>query len=152
MTWQLDSIIPPIQLENYFFTNVQFEAFPVSEKGKPSFPPIRKPVIRVSRLDDKKTRWGILLLVESEKPSEEKNQCFSFRLNIYGIFNWKGEEITEKNSDEIKKAIAVSGTGILFGSCREFLQTIVSKGPYPGYKLPAVRFVPTELQIKDISE
>lgn len=149
MPWQLDSAIPPVKLEHYFFTDVQFEAFPAVKDRKSCFPPLNKPVIKVSRLDTEGRRWNIFLLVESEKPSEEKKYCFSFRLTVCGIFNWTGEDPANKDPDFVEKAVAVSGASILLGSCREFLQTIVSKGPYPGYKLPTIRFVPVEQESED---
>lgn len=144
MSWQLDVTSSPIELEQYFFTDLRFEAYPAAREQNASFPLLRKPVINVSRLDEQEQRWSVFLLVESAKPPEGKNDCFSFRLNVCGIFKWTGEETSEENADFIGKAIAVSGATILFGSCREFLQTIVSKGPYRGYDLPTVRFVPVE--------
>lgn len=149
MTWQLDSAIAPIQLEHCFFTDVHFEAFPETGEGTSTVPPIRKPVTRVSQLDEKGRRWSVFLLVESEKAAEGKTHCFSFRLNVCGIFNWVGEDPSGEDPDFVEKAIAVSGAGVLFGSCREFLRTIVSKGPYPEYRLPTVRFVPVDRKIQE---
>lgn len=143
MSWQLDVTSSPIELERYFFTDLHFEAYPAAEDGKAPFPPLQKPRTDVVKLDDQGQRWSVFLQVESEKPVEEEF-CFSFRLNICGILRWSGEERTEENAEFIDKAIAVSGASLLFGSCRELLQTIVSKGPYGGYRLPTVRFVPAE--------
>ena len=64
-------------------------------------------------------------------------------LEIIGSFSFGSKQAINE------KFVAANGPAVLYGSIRELVMQITSRGPYPPLVLPTVNFVPPDTQVDD---
>lgn len=67
---------------------------------------------------------------------------YTLDMEMVGIFNCTGGD---PSKDE--KLVAINGPAVLYGSIRELVLQITSRGPYPPLVLPTVNFIPPEVDV-----
>ena len=73
--------------------------------------------------------------------TEETPSPYTLDLEVIGIFRCTGGNI------EDEKLVGVNGPAVLYGSVRELVMLITSRGPFPPMVLPTVNFVPPDLTV-----
>lgn len=146
---QLEITKPPIELESYFFPKILFEAnhsVVFEDLDDLVMPEAPYMLTDVTQQDEEGKTWTILLGVKSDDLEENKDCCFRYEIQVFGLFHWVGKETTdEKETDFRNKTMAVSGASILYGAARDCLRTITAMGPFPRYILPTIQFSPEQL-------
>lgn len=130
----------PLQLEHYLVTAFSFAAnreFDDDQNaGNPQAADLRFEVNPL-RHEDHPNRWMFELVVELPD-QKEKNQPYSFRIEMVGFF-----AVTDSYPKEKAELLAnVNGPALLFSAAREIVATMTGRGPYPALFLPSVMFVP----------
>lgn len=74
--------------------------------------------------------------------TEEHPTPYAVDVEIVGIFICTG---SNPNKDE--KLAEINGPAVLYGSIRELVLQITSRGPYPPLVMPTVNFIPPELDL-----
>lgn len=74
--------------------------------------------------------------------TEEHPTPYIVDVEIIGIFVCTG---SDPSSDE--KLAEINGPAVLYGSIRELVMQITSRGPYPPLIMPTVNFIPPEIDV-----
>lgn len=83
------------------------------------------------------------LKLEVRLPGTEATPCpYTLNLEVIGIFRCTGGEV-----EDDEKLVGVNGPAVLYGSVRELVMLITSRGPFPPMVLPTVNFVPPDLTV-----
>ena len=135
----------PLQLEKYFYTEVTLKANPNFKPedfkdGKIDF--TCKSNIKVGTSKNNPHEFQVILNVKLE-PMDERHLPYDASLEIVGFFNVDTGVSAETASDLAR----VTGASILYSSAREFLLTLMSRGPWEPLMLPTMSF--TELAQKN---
>jgi len=134
----------PLRLEKYFYTEVTLKANPNFKPedfkdGKIDF--TCKSNIKVGTSKNNPHEFQVILNVKLE-PMDERPLPYDASLEIVGFFNVDTGVSAETASDLAR----VTGASILYSSAREFLLTLMSRGPWEPLMLPTMSF--TELAQK----
>jgi len=135
----------PLRLEKYFYTEVTLKANPNFKPedfkdGKIDF--TCKSNIKVGTSKNNPHEFQVILNVKLE-PMDERPLPYDASLEIVGFFNVDTGVSAETASDLAR----VTGASILYSSAREFLLTLMSRGPWEPLMLPTMSF--TELAQKN---
>ena len=134
----------PLQLEKYFCTEVTLKANPNFKPedfkdGKIDF--TGKSNVKVGTSKNNPHEFQVILNVKIE-PMDERPLPYDASLELVGFFN-----VDSAVSAETASGLArVTGASILYSSAREFLLTLMSRGPWEPLMLPTMSF--TELAQK----
>lgn len=131
-------MLPPMQLENYFFPRVtvvaQKEFEQVEDDDTTYELSVQKAVSEP--FESNKYQVGVNIKVTS---AEGKVAPYEVSLEVVGTF------LLDPNFPEEKreKLLLVNGCSMLYGMCREFLMSTTSRGPWGGFMLPTISFYPS---------
>lgn len=134
----------PLRLENYFFTEVSLKANPNFkhedfEDGKLDFSVKSK--VSGGAHKENPNKFQVTLDIKTE-PLDERPLPYDASLTLVGFFDVDQSMTTVPATDLVR----VTGSSILYSAAREFLLTIMGRGPWAPMMLPTISF--TELAQK----
>jgi preprotein translocase subunit SecB len=130
--------ISPLRLKGYWLTEVSIRTNPSYniEGELANSPDVQlKGEVTRARRDDDAREWKVDLrisLSEAEKPLP-----YQVTIGATGIF----EVLPGFPDDVLERLVAVNAPAVLFGSMREIVAQITSRGPYDQLILPSVTFI-----------
>lgn len=134
----------PLQLEKYFCTEATLKANPNFKPedfkdGKIDF--TGKSNVKVGTSKNNPHEFQVILNIKIE-PVDERPLPYDATLELVGFFNVD----TTLAADAAVDLARVTGASILYSAAREFLLTLMSRGPWEPLMLPTISF--TELAQK----
>jgi preprotein translocase subunit SecB len=134
----------PLQLVSSAFIKIHIEAEPTYAEHLEDGTPFSlfseaglKSSVEVGFPEDDSSQGFVRLKVEMLGTAEVPSP-YKLDLDVLGSFT------VAKNSSE--KLLEVNGPAVLYGSVREVVMQLTSRGPYPQLVLPTVTFIPPEIQ------
>ena len=126
----------PLQLDNHFFIKVSIEASAAEETtGDIDF----FSEVTIKQHAENENMWLVQLRVAtSDDVTIEPN--YKFDVEVVGMFSVSAEYSKEKAS----QLVEFNGPAVLFGSIREMISNITSRGPMAQFDLPTVTFISNE--------
>lgn len=149
---------PPLQLNNFFIEECSFKANVSAEDSAKLLADLgggKTALLSAAALDitiqlgrkvDDELGYRCRLTVAT-KPKIEGAPC-SFSVSAVGIFQLTPElraAHEKKGEDSLGMFLSNQLPSIVYGSLRDFILTITSKGPYQGLLLPSFFFQPTKV-------
>ena len=127
----------PLQLDNYFVTQLHFAANASFEADKNSEVIDDQFVVESFQHHDDKApdKWQVTLSIKHNPPATA-NAPYSFTLEIVGFYSVTNEFQAEKTERMVK----TNGSSILYSISREIVRNFTMMGPYRGFLLPSVSF------------
>jgi len=127
----------PVQLTNYFVSELQFVANQSYNRDSPTSVTAEdlQVALQPSQKEDNKREWQITLRV-ALNASPESNSPYSFLIEIIG-FVTVAESVAEH---KIERFAQINGTSLIFAAAREIIKSATSRGPFQGLLLPTVTF------------
>lgn len=130
---------PPLRLENYFFTDVSLKAnpnyrFEDFKDGKMDFSV--KTNVRGGTHKEDSNKYQVILDVKIE-PQDERPLPYDVSLSLVGFFDVDTSMPLPVPADDL---VRVTGPSILYSAAREFLLTLMGRGPWAPMMLPTVSF------------
>lgn len=124
-------MLSPIQLEEHRIIRVHFDTH--TDEGEVLSPAFRHAVI-ASKQNNQHNRWLVRLDVEFFAESETVSSPYSGKIAVAGVFSLPDDFPEEKASDMVH----MNGGAILYGTAREILSSLSSRGIYGSIILPTV--------------
>ncbi|MFZ1547899.1 MAG: hypothetical protein WAT12_12510 [Candidatus Nitrotoga sp.] len=131
----------PLQLKQYFFTQIECKANPQYDQAGNAMGSKIDCKFAVNPIDGQEDALGIELTVWVDANTSE-NPPYSFRVSAFGVLN-----IAQNTSIEVATQLAnVTGMQILVGAVREEIARITSRGPWGAFMLPIILLSPASPQ------
>jgi preprotein translocase subunit SecB len=125
----------PLQLRQYFFTEIALKAIPsyreASDNESPEFDVETN--VSIAEIPERPDDYQVTLALASS-PREGRAMPYAFKLTTVGLFS-----VDPGHPDKTELA-KVTGASILSGAAREFLFTLTGRGPWRAIYLPAMAF------------
>jgi preprotein translocase subunit SecB len=125
----------PLQLENYFVSELVFSANKDFVPGSPSEMQFGDLRVEPTCLNTEPRQWQVTLKVQFQPPADA-NYPYTFALEIVGFF----KTIDGLKSDIEARLIKTNASSMLYGAAREIVRAATSRGPYVPVVLPSVSF------------
>ena len=135
----------PLRLDRYFFPKVSVtasEEFAASPRTKVTGH--LQTDVKVAPLGEGGTAWEVQLTISFKRGSDELPVPYYVELLAVGHFSFQPTEAAPKIEDAPAR-VQVTGASILFSASREFLLGITARGPFSGFMLPTVSFLPHQV-------
>ncbi len=129
---------PPLRLEHYFCTEVHLKANPNFKHedfkdGKMDFSV--KSNVQGGAHKDNPHKFQITLEIKIE-PQDERPLPYDASVTFVGFFDVN----PAMPHDEASNLVGVTGSSILYSATREYLLTLMGRGPWGGMILPTISF------------
>lgn len=125
-------MISPLQLDRHFFTKVSIEAQPECD---PEVAPDVSANVEVARQEENPRKWMVNLSVSLE-PQGKQTPGYLGMLEVVGFFT-----VNDRWPDDKVEALAsVNGASVLYGSIREMVSNVTSRGPWPMVTIGTLSF------------
>lgn len=124
----------PLQLEGYFFERLVVEA--AESQSAPEAEHEVRVDVGVQASSEDTHRWRITLDIRVVPKPGEPAPNYVVEARVVGFLEDLFDDATPDRND----VVAVNGASLLFSAAREMILLVTSRGPWPGYKLPTVRF------------
>lgn len=126
-----------IQLDRYVFTDVHISANP--DCGDESTI-TASTALRIGCSDEDSHSWHVQINITTERVEGEPPPPYDISLEAVGRFT---EEL-DVSLDERRDIVAINGGSLLYSAAREFVLMVTGRGPNPPYRLPTIRFSPSD--------
>lgn len=138
-----------LQLETSVITRIRVEAnqrYPHDDKTIGQFRAFAeaglKSSVEFSQAEDMPRRYFLKLGILLEG-TEKAQTPYLLDVEMVGVFQCIG-----KDADKDSSFVEINGAAVLFGSIRELVMQMTSRGPYPPMVLPTVNFIPPDREPK----
>ena len=133
--------LAPLQLTDYFLTDLSLQANPSYESSGPRADAIDAlqvtPAYTQTGEDKEKgTEWLVTLEISQTIP-EGANLPYAFSLRIQGTV-LASPHLT---GARLQRAIHANGPTMLFGAAREIIRAATGRGPWPAVIIPSTNFL-----------
>lgn len=133
--------LAPLQLADYFLTDLSLQANPDFDSSKPADDPVETLVVvpRYSQSESEEgqdTRWLVILEISQTIP-DGGNLPYAFNLRIQGTVIVSSHLVGNK----LQRAIHANGPAMLFGAAREIIRAATGRGPWPAVIIPSTNFL-----------
>jgi preprotein translocase subunit SecB len=128
---------PPLELLNYFLTELQFSANRQFDPSKPIEANREHFVCNPSFLSDpgNPRRYQVSLAVK-HSPNERINHPYTFALEIVGFF-----EVRDGYPQEgLERMVRITAPSLLYGVAREVVRAATGRGPFLPVIIPTISF------------
>ena len=142
---------PPLRLENYFFTEVSLKANPnfKYEDFKDNLMDFSvKTHVRSGTNKEDPRKFQVTLDIKTE-PLDERPLPYDASLTLVGFFDVDPSVALPVPAADL---VRVTGSSILYSSAREFLLTLMGRGPWTPMLLPTISFVDMATKKKETPE
>ena len=129
-------ISSPLRLKDSFFTKVYIEPKP-GEFDAASIYPLQT---RLNFRKNEKKETTVTLGIRKGAEAKDTKETYFFELEIVGIFE-VDEDVIKRRKLDADKVIKINAPSLLYGSARELLCCLTSRGLLPMYLLPCMSFV-----------
>ena len=129
-------ISSPLQLKDSFFTKVYVEP----KWGKFDAASIYPLQTRLNFRKNDKNETTVTLGVRKGAEAKDTKETYFFEFEIVGIFE-VDEDVVKKRKLDTDKVIKINAPSLLYGSVRELLCSLTSRGILPMYLLPSMSFI-----------
>jgi preprotein translocase subunit SecB len=128
---------PPLDLQNYFLTELQFSANKHFDPNKPLGAKQEHFACSPTFLPDPgNPRHYQVALTVKHPPNESVNYPYTFALEIVGFF-----EVREGYPPEgLERMVRITAPSLLYGVAREVVRAATGRGPFPHVIIPTVSF------------
>lgn len=124
----------PLQLEHYFFTHIEIHTHPDADvEHGTGF----GAEVQCARHEDDPHRWMITLTVSLKGEDDEAPPPYTGEFEIVGMFR-VADDYPE---DKVAKLAHINGAAILYGTIREMVVNLTTRGPFPPVMLPTTTFI-----------
>jgi len=132
----------PLQLDAYYFAKVNVEVNPQFKQTKDMTKSGTMPVVDIqfAQANNAGHKWQVSVTAKNAPDTIAADPCI-YTIQAVGF-------VTVDPSvpdDKMMKLVAVNAPALIYPAIREMLQSIASRGPFPGRHLPSVMF--TDLQL-----
>lgn len=132
--------LAPLQLADYFLTDLTLQAIPGFDPEKPVSDDIEDlfvtpQVTLVNDFAEKGSEWRITLEIAQKTP-EGKNLPYAFSLRIQGTVS-ASPHLT---GTTLQRAVHANGPAMLFGAAREIIRAATGRGPWNAVIIPSTNF------------
>jgi preprotein translocase subunit SecB len=124
---------PLVVLEHYFFPIINVTANSSWQQDKHNVDPNINISTVCSEIDGHENTYAVKLDISIKNTDEHPSQ-YNVQLSAYGVLT------ADKDLDDKKNNMSVTGSSILYSASREFLLGIMSRGPWPPIMLRALPF------------
>jgi len=133
--------LAPLQLTDYFLTDLTLQANPGFEPGKPVDDCIESlhvtPQVALAKdLTDKGSEWQVSLEIAQATPVG-KNLPYAFSLRIQGTVCAS----PHLSGVTLQRAVHANGPAMLFGAAREIIRAATGRGPWSAVIIPSTNFL-----------
>lgn len=133
--------LAPLQLADYFLTDLTLQANPDFDSSKPADDPVETLVVvpRYSQSESEEgldTKWLVILEISQTIP-DGANLPYAFTLRIQGTVIVSSHLVGNK----LQRAIHANGPAMLFGAAREIIRAATGRGPWPAVIIPSTNFL-----------
>jgi preprotein translocase subunit SecB len=133
----------PLQLEQYFVTELHFSVNPTFDSTKSVELKQDHFVVEAASIRNEKSpdRWQVTLRIKHQLIAPV-NTPYSFTVEIVGLFHINAAWPQDK-----ERLVKTNGPSVLYGIGREIVRGLTLSGPYAGVLIPSVSFyesAPTE--------
>ncbi len=133
--------LAPLQLADYFLTDLTLQANPDFDSSKPADDPVESlsVVPRYSQSESEEgqdTKWLVILEISQTIP-DGANLPYAFNLRIQGTVIASPHLVGNK----LQRAIHANGPAMLFGAAREIIRAATGRGPWPAVIIPSTNFL-----------
>lgn len=129
-------ISSPLQLKDCFFTKVYVEP-KWGEFDAASIYPLQT---RLNFRKNDKDETTVTLGIRKGAEAKDTKETYFFELEIVGIFE-VDDDVVKRRKLDADKVIKINAPSLLYGSARELLCGLTSRGILPMYLLPSMSFV-----------
>lgn len=133
--------LAPLQLADYFLTDLSLQANPDFDSSKPADDPVETMVVvpsysQSASEEGQDTRWLVILEISQTIP-DGANLPYAFNLRIQGTV------IASPHLSGVKlqRAMHANGPAMLFGAAREIIRAGTGRGPWPAVIIPSTNFL-----------
>jgi preprotein translocase subunit SecB len=132
--------LAPLQLADYFLTDLTLQANPGFDPEKPvddciEFLHVTPHVAQVKDLAEKGSEWLVSLEIAQKTP-DGQNLPYAFSLRIQGTVSASPHLL----GTTLQRAIHANGPAMLFGAAREIIRAATGRGPWPAVIIPSTNF------------
>lgn len=131
--------MPPLRLEDNFFTNLQVTARPPAmlKKMSADLPRSAEVDCRIGVLphEEAPTLYEVTLWVKNAE--DDETRAYDIAATVVGVFRFAEEYPVERR----RGFVEMVGPTMLWGSLREILAILTARGPYGPVNLPTVSFI-----------
>jgi hypothetical protein len=133
--------IAPLQLVDYFLTELTIVANPDFDAAKPIAECVESLVVTphyslTKENEDRSSEWLVSLEI-SQTIAEGANLPYSFTLRIQGTVAASPHLMQSK----LQRAIHANGPAMLFGAAREIIRAATGRGPWAAVIIPSTNFL-----------
>ncbi|MFU2208156.1 protein-export chaperone SecB [Solidesulfovibrio sp. C21] len=131
---------PALTMENYFFSEVHVAMNPdvnqenIESRKAFNYDFTKKVDIFANK--EENDLYMVVLTITNETADGARAEDITLKVN--GLFRLP----PNLEEDKIQKLLRILAPSMLYGSAREFLLTITSRGPFPPVYLPTTSFIP----------
>ena len=136
-------ILPPLQLEQYFFDKIQLESRRDHQPGTHVGLQIN------STLEIAQTQsgpWLITLTLKTQVDQSTPPPPYEFELRTVGFFRLIQPQPT---AQETARLMGITGASILYSAARELLLILTGRGPWGQLTIPLVSFMDLQVEINE---
>lgn len=126
----------PLLLKDCFFTKINVEP-KCGEFATSDIYPLQT---RLRFRKNEKGETAVTLGVRKGAEGKDTKQTYFFEFEIVGIFE-VDEEVVKRRKLDAEKVVKINAPSLLYGSVREMLCSLTSRGILPMYLLPSMSFV-----------
>lgn len=127
-------ITSPLQLDRYFFERLAVEA--AATQSPPEAHHDVRVNVGVTASNENPHRWRITLDISVVPRDGQPPPNYLVEARVVGFLT----DVFEDTMPDRDNLVAINGASLLFSAAREMILLVTSRGPWPGYKLPTVRF------------
>jgi preprotein translocase subunit SecB len=133
--------LAPLQLVEYFLTDLSLQANPDFDISKPVGDCVESLEItpcysQNGKASDHGTEWTVALQIKQTIPPG-KNLPYAFSLGIRGTVL----AFSVLSGAKLQRAIHANGPAMLFGAAREIIRGATGRGPWPAVIIPSTNFL-----------
>lgn len=133
--------LAPLQLADYFLTDLTLQANPAFEPEKTPDDGIEDlhvtpQVSLIKEPSEKGSDWQVSLEI-AQKISDGKNLPYAFSLRIQGTVCAS----PHLSGTALQRAVHANGPAMLFGAAREIIRAATGRGPWPAVIIPSTNFL-----------